>query len=337
MPEFYPAIPWLVKGIEQRDIEIFKNMIPEFESKVYNISDAMYVTVLKYDNGLILSDFKTNTTDPLHNSLNYFDNIIQMVKRIDFITQDTLETQAVISDIPSLILVGSIDPITPPFYGQVLKESLKQSFLFEFPGRGHGVTRDTECAKNIALDFLNNPYSEPKADYIKEMEANPIPWVTKMYYNPRIATLAHQMLVQKKWNIVGGPVILFLSFIVSIIAALINLFRKKNKPAVSQLRIRNLITRLSALFAILLLAGLGWFFMKTGNEHGPLLLMGLLKDATPIIYISFIVLAGTLLSWVWYIRALKHSSTGGKILYGLMNVSLLWLSVLIFQFQLFPS
>jgi hypothetical protein len=284
-----------------------------------------------------LSDFETSPTDPLHHALNYIDNVIHMVKRIDFIAQDTLETQAVISDIPSLILSGSIDPITPPFYGQILKESLKQSFLFEFPGRGHGLTRNTECAKNIALDFLNNPYSEPEADCITEMEANPIPWVTKMYYNPRIATLAQRMFVEKRWSLLGGATLLILTFMVSIIIALINLFRKKNKPAFSQLRIRNLITRLSALFAILLLAGLGWFIMKTDNEHGPLLLMGLVKDATPIIYISFIVLAGTLLSWVWYIRALKHSSTVGKILYGLLSVSLLWCSVLIFQFQIFPN
>jgi pimeloyl-ACP methyl ester carboxylesterase len=337
MPEFYPSIPWLIKGIEQRDVEIFKNMIPEFESKVYNMSDAMYVTVLKYDNGLILSDFESSPTDPLHHALNYFDNVIHMVKRIDFITQDTLETQAVISDIPSLILSGSIDPITPPFYAQVLKESLRQSFLFEFTGRGHELTLDTDCAKNIAKDFLNNPYSEPEVDCITEMEANPIQWVTKLYYNPRIAAFAHKMLVQKKWNLVVGPVILFLSFIVSIIAALINLFRKKKKPTIPQIRNRNIIARLSALVSIFLIAGLGWFIMKTGNEHGPLLLMGLIKEATPVFYLSFFVLAGTVLSWVWYIRALKHSSTGGKILYGLMNVSLLWFSVLIFQFQLFPN
>jgi hypothetical protein len=260
-----------------------------------------------------------------------------MVKRIDFIMQDTLETQAVISDIPSLILSGSIDPITPPFYGQVLKESLKQSFLFEFPGRGHGVTRDTDCAKNIALDFLNNPYSEPEADCISALEANPIPWVTKMVYNPRIATLAQRMFAEKRWYHLGGAAILFLTFIISVIVALVDLFRKKKKPNNPQIIARNIIARLSALVAIILLAGLVWFTIKTGNEHGPLLLMGLINEATPVFYLSFFVLAGTLLSWLWYIRTLKHSSTGGKILYGLIGVTLLWCSVLIFQFQLFPN
>jgi len=337
IPEFYPAIPWLIKGIEKRDAEIFINLSPRFESQLYNNSDAMWVTVLKYDNGLILSDFETSPGDPLHHALNYIDNVIHMVKRIDFITQDTLETQAVISDIPSLIFSGSIDPITPPFYGQILKESLKQSFLFEFPGRGHGLTRNTECAKNIALDFLNNPYSEPEANCIAEMEANPIPWVTKMYYNPRIATLAQQMFVEKRWHLHGGAVLLVLTFMISVIAALVRLFRKKRKQTIPQIRIRNIFTRLSALFAILLLASLGWFIVKTGNEHGPLLLIGLIKEATTVFYLSFFVLAGTLFSWVWYIRTLKHSSTGGKILYGLLSISLLWCSVLIFQFQLFPN
>ncbi|MBW6492928.1 MAG: alpha/beta hydrolase, partial [Lentimicrobium sp.] len=283
------------------------------------------------------SDYHSEPNDPLHDALNYFDNVVLMVKQIDFIAQDSLEARPVFSEKPSLILVGSLDPITPPFYAHILKQSLPNSILFEFPVRGHGLTRDTECAKNITLDFLNNPYSEPEDDCITEMEANPIPWVTKMYYNPRIANLAQQMFAEKQWHLLGGATLLMLTFMISVIAALINLFRKKNKPAVSQLRIRNLITRLSALFAILLLAGLGWFIMKTGNEHGSLLLMGLIKGANPVLFLSFFVLAGTVLSWVWYIRALKHSSTGWKILYGLMNVSLLWCSVLIFQFQLFPN
>jgi pimeloyl-ACP methyl ester carboxylesterase len=337
IPEFYPAIPWLIKGIEKRDAEIFINLSPRFESQLHNNSDAMWVTVLKYDNGLILSDFKTSPTDPLHHALNYIDNVIHMVKQIDFIIQDTLETQAVISDIPSLILSGSIDPITPPFYGQFLKESLKQSFLFEFPGRGHGLTRNTECAKNIAFDFLNNPYSEPEANCIAEMEANPIPWVTKMYYNPRIATLAQRMFVEKRWYFLGGAAILFLTFMISVIAALVSLFRKKKKPNNPKIIARNIIVRLSVLVAIMLLAGLVWFIMRTGNEYGPLLLMGLIKEATLVLYLPFFVLAGTLFSWVWYIRTLKHSSTGGKILYGLLSVSLLWCSVFIFQFELFPK
>ncbi|MBW6498461.1 MAG: alpha/beta hydrolase [Bacteroidales bacterium] len=337
IPDFYPLLPWLIKGIEERNKDIFQNLSPQFEGQILNYSDAMFVTVLKYDNGLILSDYHSEPNDPLHDALNYFDNVVLMVKQIDFIAQDSLEARPVFSEKPSLILVGSLDPITPPFYAHILKQSLPNSILFEFPGRGHGPTRDTECAKIIASDFLNNPYSEPDIHCLIEIETNPINWVTKMYYNPRIATFAQQMFVQKRWTLLLGTALLFLTFFVSVIAGFISFLRKKKKPATPQIRIRNIISRLSALFAILLLFGLGFFIGKAGNEQAPLLLMGLVKEAKPVFYLSLIVLAGTLFSWVWFIRALKYSSKAGNILYGLISFSLLWFSVLIFKFQLFPN
>lgn len=335
-PAFYPLIPWLIKGIEERNEEVFKNLSPQFENRVLNFSDAMFVTVLKYDNGLILSDYNSEPDDPLHDALNYFDNVIHMMKQIDFIAQDSLEALPVFSEKPSLILVGSLDPITPPFYAHFLKQSLTNSFLFEFSGRGHGLSRDTECAKSIGVNFLNDPFVEPEFDCMAEMEADPIQWMTKMYYNPRIATLGQQMLIEKRWSLVGGVAVLALSFIISIVAALINLLKKNRNLPNAQVRIRNIITRISALLAILLFSGLIWFIVKTGNNHGPLLLVGLVNDARAVLYLSFFVIAGTLLSWFFYIRSLKHTSSGGKILYVLLCVSLLWCSVLIFHFQLFP-
>jgi pimeloyl-ACP methyl ester carboxylesterase len=251
-PGFYPILPWLIKGIGERNTEIFKNLLPRFEKLVHSKSDLMYVTVIKYDSGLILNDFHTDPNDPLHDALNYFDNVILMLDQIDFIRQDSLETRAVVSEIPSLILVGSVDPITPPVNAQLLKKSLSNSFMFEFPGRGHGLTRDTECAKSIAVHFLNDPLSAPESDCIGEMEANPINWVPKMYYNPRIATMAQQMLKEKRWYLIGGVALLALSFIISLVSALINLFKKTVNPVTPQVRIRNLITRISALLAILL-------------------------------------------------------------------------------------
>jgi hypothetical protein len=335
-PALYPFIPWLIIGIEEKNKDIFKNLTPQFEAKTLNYSDAMFVTVLKYDNGLILSDYYSEPDDPLHDALNYFDNVVLMMKQIDFISQDQLETLPVFSEIPSLILAGSIDPITPPNYAHILKQSLTNSFLFEFPGRGHGLTRNTECAKSIGFNFLNDPFAGPEFDCMAKMEADPISWVVKMYYNPRIATLGQQMLIEKRWSLIGGVTVLALSFIISIVVAFINLLKKNRNLPNHQVRIRNIITRVSAFLAMLLFSGLVWFIVKTGNNHGPLLLVGLVNGARIVLYLSFFVLAGTLLSWVIYIRSLKRTSSGGKILYFLLCVSLLWCSVLILHFQLFP-
>ena len=326
----------MIKGIEERNTEIFKNLLPKFEHRIYGTSDLMFITVLKYDNGLILSDFQTGPNDRLHEALNYFDNVILMLEQIDFIRQDSLETRPVVSEIPSLILAGSVDPITPPVNAQLLKKSLPNSFLFEFPGRGHGLTLNTECAKSIAYDFLNDPLATPGSDCIEKMEANPINWVTKMYYNPRVATMGQQMLMEKRWYLLGGVALLVLSFIISMVSALINLFKRTSDQSKPPVRIRNIVTRITALLALLLLSGLILLIVKTGNNHGSLVLVGLVNEARAVVYLSFFVLAGTIFSMFYTIQALKRSTLGGKILYLFLCASLVWCSVLILHFQLFP-
>ncbi|HSJ52101.1 MAG TPA: alpha/beta fold hydrolase, partial [Anaerolineae bacterium] len=60
-----------------------------------------------------------------------------------------VEDQPVSSDVPTLILAGQFDPITPPAFGREAARSLPNSFYFEFPGLGHGVTLEP-CPLEIA-------------------------------------------------------------------------------------------------------------------------------------------------------------------------------------------
>jgi hypothetical protein len=64
------------------------------------------------------------------------------------------------SDVPTLVLEGTFDPITPPAYGQLAARMLPHSFYVEFPDRGHSVLRD-DCADAMALKFLANPAAPP--------------------------------------------------------------------------------------------------------------------------------------------------------------------------------
>ncbi|MCK6584212.1 MAG: alpha/beta hydrolase, partial [Anaerolineales bacterium] len=66
-----------------------------------------------------------------------------------------------VSDIPSLVIEGSFDPATPPFYGKQVAERLANSFYYEFPAMGHVPTTDDACALKIALDFIANPLLRP--------------------------------------------------------------------------------------------------------------------------------------------------------------------------------
>jgi pimeloyl-ACP methyl ester carboxylesterase len=59
-------------------------------------------------------------------------------------------------DVPTLVLAGELDPITPPRWAEMAAETLSHSYLYEFPSRGHEVTRYDSCAVDIAMQFLDD-------------------------------------------------------------------------------------------------------------------------------------------------------------------------------------
>lgn len=74
-----------------------------------------------------------------------------------------VENEVVDSDIPTLIVAGEFDPITPPAWGEQVHESLSNSYLFTFPGLGHGVSMAGDCPRGVVMAFLDDPSSEPDA------------------------------------------------------------------------------------------------------------------------------------------------------------------------------
>ena len=79
------------------------------------------------------------------------------------------ENEPVASDIPTLVLAGQYDPITPPAWGQQAAAGLTNHFFFEFPGVGHGVALSGSCPTGVTVDFLNNPGRLPGSGCIAGM------------------------------------------------------------------------------------------------------------------------------------------------------------------------
>jgi hypothetical protein len=81
-----------------------------------------------------------------------------------------VENEPVKSDIPTLILAGEYDPITPPDYGRQVSADLANSHFLELPGVGHGVSVSGECGNDLVLSFLDDPGSVPaSATCVSEM------------------------------------------------------------------------------------------------------------------------------------------------------------------------
>ncbi len=66
--------------------------------------------------------------------------------------------EPVVSDVPTLILSGEYDPITPPVFGEIAASTLSNSQIFEFPATGHGVLLARHaCASTMIAAFLSDP------------------------------------------------------------------------------------------------------------------------------------------------------------------------------------
>jgi len=73
---------------------------------------------------------------------------------------DPTANTAVVSDVPTLVASGTLDPVTPPAWGQLAQASLSRSYHIEVSNAAHGAI-DGECAVGIMEQFLNAPDVTP--------------------------------------------------------------------------------------------------------------------------------------------------------------------------------
>ncbi|NNK87503.1 MAG: alpha/beta fold hydrolase [Flavobacteriaceae bacterium] len=82
-----------------------------------------------------------------------------------------LENQAVLSDIPVLLISGEYDNETPPKWAINMRKNLKNSHHLIFKGWKHTPTTNwgNQCAMQAANDFFNNPGVKPHPDCFKKI------------------------------------------------------------------------------------------------------------------------------------------------------------------------
>ena len=84
-------------------------------------------------------------------------------------TADARENEPVVSNIPTLVLAGEYDPVTPPSWAQRAAEHLSQGYYYEFPGVGHSVIDAGDCPVAMITGFLDDPTSAPDSRCLERM------------------------------------------------------------------------------------------------------------------------------------------------------------------------
>ena len=65
-----------------------------------------------------------------------------------------------VSDVPTLLLSGQFDPVTPPAWAYLASETLRNSVVIEQANTGHGVTA-TQCGLDLAAAYFDDPTRSP--------------------------------------------------------------------------------------------------------------------------------------------------------------------------------
>ncbi|MFN7286361.1 MAG: alpha/beta hydrolase [bacterium] len=79
-------------------------------------------------------------------------------------------------DVPTLVLNGGYDPVTPQPYGEAVAAKLKNAYVYTFPGIGHGSffpaagMPATDCSITIAIEFLTNPGQAPDSSCLARVK-----------------------------------------------------------------------------------------------------------------------------------------------------------------------
>lgn len=80
------------------------------------------------------------------------------------------------TEIPTLVLNGAYDPVTPQPYGEAVASNLKTAYVYTFPGVGHGSLEAPSemsaaaCSEAIALSFLSNPRQKPDSRCLEKVK-----------------------------------------------------------------------------------------------------------------------------------------------------------------------
>ena len=79
-------------------------------------------------------------------------------------------------EIPTLVLNGAYDPVTPQPYGEAVARNQRIAYVYTFPGLGHGSffpppgMLATACTIEIATEFLANPGQAPNSSCLTQVK-----------------------------------------------------------------------------------------------------------------------------------------------------------------------
>jgi pimeloyl-ACP methyl ester carboxylesterase len=255
LPDSYAVFPKLITNLEAGDMTFIQGIWPLFAFD-RTISEGMYFSVICAEDAdfdpsnLQLEGIRTYFAENADEELGSYSDACEIwqVDRLPASVDDP-----VTGETPVLLLSGEYDPITPPYFADVVAESLPNNTNIIDPIGSHGVAWGDPCMDAIIGQFLDDPGQELDTSCLSSIEHKAFAPIDALSF-PFIGEV-NQLSDAVWWQL--GLATLFLlivlsTFIILPLAWFIRAISSKERPVESQksTRLRRIAGLLAFLFGI---------------------------------------------------------------------------------------
>lgn len=207
---FYSSqlIPSLPQAVHEAYLGNYSGLLKTLPTLVFskNQADGVYNSVIcSEDGGFDIEDVELDGIRP------------ELVETLRESPADVLRTcgiwqvpllesrvnKRVRSRIPTLLLSGGFDHITPPSFAARVARRLRRSYRYTFPHLGHALLGNDDCVTLTIGRFLEDPRKDPKPECVEQPVEFKVPTAPKM-----VPAVVHQgqveTLVPEGWRSGGG-------------------------------------------------------------------------------------------------------------------------------------
>jgi pimeloyl-ACP methyl ester carboxylesterase len=166
-----PIFPRMIYDARDGQYDLIGGIIAAQLSQYDDISHGMYYSVHCQEEAPFTDDQLLEANIKQHPEFEVLadKSTLQLCPTWNVPAAAAVENEAVSSEIPTLVLSGEFDPVTPPAYGQEAAKTLSESFTFVVPRAGHGSSVTEDCPRNMVLAFLDNPTQQPNSACLNDM------------------------------------------------------------------------------------------------------------------------------------------------------------------------
>jgi hypothetical protein len=292
----YPIIPLLVEAVRDRSVNELRGFVESMSNGISRLRYGTYYSVI-CNECMPFNSLRTfeDSSAGFWNGLTFYKDEFGICKMWNPNMPDSVDSAAVVSNIPVLILSGDLDPIAPPAYGEVAKRTLPHAFLYTFGNTGHSISTDDRAIQLIGK-FLADPSRAP--DSVHYVKTGDIAFATNVHVHSGIISLAPRL----RWNKTNTAynywmVLILLALVLNLFFSVRELILMRRRPAGTNKvsiadrreRIYYWSAMLSAFLSIVFIAGLVMAILRTASENTFLLGFGLPQRYSDILIFPYLI------------------------------------------------